>query len=292
MKKWLKNLFGDLLDFLVSKVVPVAIALGVLSLLIFLKDYDLRIDKWLNGDWDRYGLIFLGVIPSAILLYDVYNDHEDTPNWLWLSSYLAIGVMAWLVKPQAAMASALSVYANVFFLMYSLYFLLFVGINKFPRKIKDIAKWVLGIGSALLLVVPIIIGYVLAKDGKLVPHNFEVSGLPLAVIVGGVMILIAILADKVIPSGSSSKSSVSRGVKYQGSGKPTYEQVYKAAYSAARDSYFTLVDIRGGNGGNFTVVLKYNHSDANSKQAYFQRFKSLFVSSFSGYDLSGISIQA
>jgi len=132
---------------------------------------------------------------------------------------------------------------------------------------------------------------VLAKDGKLVPHNFEVSGLPLAVIVGGVMILIAMLADKVISSGSTSKSSASRGVKYQGSGKPSYEQVYKAAYSAARDAYFTLVDIRGGN-GNFTVVLKYNHSDTNSKQAYFQRFKSLFVSSFSGYDLSGISIQA
>ena len=74
MKKWLKNLFGDLLDFVVSKIVPVAIFLGVLSLLIFLKDYDARIDMWINGDWDRYGLIFLAVIPSAILIYDAIND--------------------------------------------------------------------------------------------------------------------------------------------------------------------------------------------------------------------------
>lgn len=292
MKKWFKNLFSDILDFVVSKVVPVAIGLGVLCLLIFLKDYDLRIDKWINGDWDRYGLIFLAVIPSAILLYDVYNDHEDTPNWLWLSSYLLIGLMAWVVKPKAAMASALSVYANVFFVLYSLYFLLFVGVDKFSNKVKDIAKWVLWIGSALLLVVPIIVGFILAKDGKLVPHNFDVSGLPLAVIVGGAMILIAVLADKVLPTGSSSKSSAPRGAKYQGSGKPSYEQVCKAAYSAARDSYFTVVDVRGGNGGYYTIVLKYNHSDANSKQAYFQRFKSLFAGSFSGYDLSGVSIQA
>ena len=221
MKKWLKNLFGDLLDFVVSKIVPVAIALGVLSLLIFLKDYDARIDKWINGDWDRYGLIFLAVIPSAILIYDAINDHEDTPNWLWTTSYLATGLMAWLVTPKAAMASALSVYANVFFVMYSLYFLLFVGFNRFPRKIKDMAKWVLGIGSALLLVVPIIIGYVLAKDGKLVPHNFEVSGLPLAVIVGGAMILIAILTDKVAPSSGSLKVSSNHG-----RGKPDFEKVY------------------------------------------------------------------
>jgi len=133
---------------------------------------------------------------------------------------------------------------------------------------------------------------VLANDGKLVPHNFEVSGLPLAVIVGGVMILIAMLADKVLPSSNGHKSTASKGSKYQGSGKPSYEQVCKAAYSAARDSYFTVVDVRGGNGGYYKIVLRYTHSDASSKQAYFQRFKNLFVSSFSGYDLSGVSIEA
>ena len=292
MKKWLKNLLSDLWDFVLSKIVPVAIALGVVALLVFLKDYDARIDMWINGDWDRYGLIFLAVIPSAILIYDAIKDHEDTPNWLWLTSYLSTGLMAWVVTPKAAMASALSVYANLFFVLYSVYFLLFVGINKFPRKVNDIAKWILGVGSAVLLVVPILVGYILAKDGKLVPHNFEISGWPLSVIVGGVMILLAMLADKVLPSSSSSKSSASKGAKYQGSGKPSYEQVTKATYSAARDSYFSVVDIRGGNGGNYVIVLKYNHSDFNSKQAYLQRFKSLFASSFSGYDLSGISIQA
>lgn len=286
MVKWLKNLFGDLLDFVISKIVPVAIALGVLSLLIFLKDYDARIDMWVNGDWDRYGLIFFAVIPSAILIYDSINDHEDTPNWLWLTSYIATGFIAWLITPKAAMASALSVYANVFFVMYSVYFLLFVGINKFPRNIKHIAKWVLGVGSALLLVVPIIVGYVLAKDGKLVPHNFEVSGLPLTIIVGGAMILIAILADKVIPASSSSKSSASKG-----RGKPDFEKVYTAAFQAARDSYFELVDVKSS-GNNFTIILKYNHSDSSSRQAYLQRFKSLLNNSLSGYDLSGISIKA
>lgn len=289
MKKWLKRLFGNLFDFIVSTILPIAGAIGALALLIFLKDYNARIDMWVNGDWDRYGLIFLAVIPSAILLFDAYDDHDHIPNWLWFVSYLATGLMAWLVEPKAAMASALSVYANIFFVAYSVYFLLFIGINKFSRKIKDMAKLVMIIGSALLLVVPIIMGYILAKDGKLVPHNFEVSGIPVAVIVGGIMILLAVLTSKTLPS---SKSSGGSKVKYQGRGKPTYDQVYKAAYSAARNSYFTLVDVLGGNGGNFAIVLRYEHSDANSKQAYLQRFKSLFAGSFSGYDLSGISISA
>ena len=95
MKKWLKNLLGDLLDFVVSKIAPVAIALAVLSLLIFLKDYDARIDKWCNGDWDRYGLIFFAVIPSVILLLNLLvDDWDEMPAWLWLGCYASVGLTA------------------------------------------------------------------------------------------------------------------------------------------------------------------------------------------------------
>lgn len=117
--------------------------------------------------------------------------------------------------------------------------------KSFPTKIKYIAKWVLGIGSSLLLVVPIIIEYVLAKDDKLVPHNFEVSGLPLSVIVGVAMILIAMLSDKIIPSGSYSRPSSLKVSNNQVRWKLDFEKVYTAAFQAARDSYFVLVDVNG-----------------------------------------------
>jgi hypothetical protein len=187
------------------------------------------------------------------------------------------------------MASALCVFANLFLVLYSAYFLIFVGMHKlFSKKVKYYAQWGLVIASALLLIVPIIMGYIMGKDGSLVPHNFEVEGIPVTLLAGIGLLVCGVLFDKSAPS----KSSGSKGVKYQGRGKPTYDQVYKAAYSAARDSYFTLVDVLGGNGGGFAIVLKYNHSDANSKQAYLQRFKSLFAGSFSGYDLSSITISA
>jgi hypothetical protein len=51
------------------------------------------------------------------------------------------------------------------------------------------------------------------------------------------------------------------------------------------------VDVKSS-GNNFTIILKYNHSDSSSRQAYLQRFKNLLASSLSGYDLSGISIKA
>ena len=291
MKSWLKNLFGDLLDFIVSKIIPVAAFLGVIALLIFLKDYDARIDMWVNGDWDRYGLIFFAIIPSVVLLLHLFVDGwDEMPGWLWLLSYASVGLSALIINPRNPMASALSVYASLFFVMYSAYFMLFIGMRKlFPKIVRKVAKWTLIGGSALVLVVPVIVSYIIGMDGKLVPHTFEVNEIPLVEIAAVVFFLFGMLFDKVLFSGSSSSSSST--TKYRGSGKPSYQQVYNAAYSAARDSYFTLVEIKGGN-GNFTVVLKYNHSDASSKQAYFQRFKSLFVGSFNGHDLSGISINA
>lgn len=290
MKKWLKNLFRDLLDFVVSKIVPVAIFLGVLSLLIFLKDYDARIDMWVNGDWDRYWLIFFAVIPSVILLLNLFVDGwDEMPAWLWLLCYASVGLMALGSNPKNPMASALCVYANLFFVMYSAYFMLFIGMRKvFPKIVRKVAKWVVIGGSALLLIVPIIISYIIAMDGKLVPHNFSVNEIPLVEIAAVAFFLFGLLFDKVLFSGSSSSKVTA---KSQGRGKPDFEKVYTTAYQAARDSYFDLVDVKSS-GNNFTIILRYNHSDSSSKQAYFQRFKSLLTSSLSGYDLSGISIQA
>lgn len=289
MIKWFKNLFEDLLDFVISKIVPVAIFLGVLSLLIFLKDYNARIDMWINGDWDRYWLIFLAVIPSVILLLNLFVDGwDEMPSWLWLLCYASVGLMALGSNPKHPMASALCVYANLFFVMYSTYFMLFIGLRKlFPKIVRTIAKWVLIGGSALLLVVPIIVSYIIAMDGKLVPHTFEINEIPVVEIAAIAFFLFGMLFDKVLFSGSSSSKVTT---KSQGRSKPDFEKVYTTAYQAARDSYFDLVDVKGS-GGNFEIILKYNHSDSSSRQAYFQRFKSLLTSALSGYDLSGISIK-
>ena len=291
MKKWLKNLLGDLLDFVVSKIVPVAIALAVLSLLIFLKDYDARIDKWCNGDWDRYGLIFFAVIPSVILLLNLLvDDWDEMPAWLWLGCYASVGLTALFIDPKAPIASALSVYATLFFVLYSAFFLIFVGLNKFfSYKVINMAKWGLAIASGVLLVVPTIVSFILANDGKLVPHTFEINEMPIVEISALVMFGCGMLFSKVIDSSSSSRSSSSRS---SGRAKPSYNQVYNAASSAARDSYFTLVGVSGGNGGYFTITLKYNHSDRNSRQAYLQRFQNILANLLSGYDVSGISISA
>jgi hypothetical protein len=291
MKRWLKNLFGDLLDFIVSKIIPVAAFLGVIALLIFLKDYDARIDMWVNGDWDRYWLIFFAVIPSVILLLQLFVDGwDELPAWVWLACYASVGLSALISDPRSPIASALCVYANLFFVLYSVYFMLFIGMRKlFPRVIRKGAQWGLIGGSILLLVVPIIISYVLAKEGKLVPHSFEINEIPLVEIAAVVFFLFGMLFDKVIFSGAASGSKITS--KSQGRGAPDFEKLYTSAYQAARDSYFDLVDIKG-TGNNLTIILKYNHSDHGSKQAYLQRFKNLLASSLSGYDLSGISIKA
>lgn len=290
MKRWFKNLFDDLLDFVVSKIVPVAIFLVGISLLIFLKDYDARIDMWVNGDWDRYWMIFFAVIPSIVLLLHLFVDGwEEMPAWLWLLCYASVGLSALMSDPKHPIASALCVYANLFFVLYSMYFMLFIGMRKFfPKAIRNIAKWVLIGGSALLLIVPIIMSYILANDGKLVPHTFEIKEMPIVEIVGVAFFLFGMLCDRVLFSGSSS-SKVSS--KSQGKGKPDFERLYSAAFQAARDSYFDLVDIKTS-GSTHTIILKYNHSSSSSKQAYLQRFKNLLNSSLSGYDLSGISIKA
>lgn len=276
-KDFFVRLGKGIIEFVTTKIIPTLIIVGVLAALLLLPDYHADIDRWLWSDLDRLGFLLFVVITSAVLIADMFSD-ESTP--LWIFCFLATVLAVSFIQPKGALSAALAFYGNVFFILYSVYFLVFVGIFNFSVRVDDIAKKVVAIASGATLVISVILAYILSPMGIYLPSKFTLllneELIPIPLLICGAFMVIAALCDKsnvhinVSSSGGSRRANIS--------------EMESAAKDAA--SVVPYAEFGSVTGGTVTIYISVGGYQANKQRSWFmdELKKSLNGKSASGWN--------
>ena len=261
IKDFFVELWQTIVDFVLRFVIPTVIVLAVLAALLLLPDYHSDIGAWRSADLDRLVFLLFSVISSIVLMFAMYS--EEGSGWLWTFCFLATALTVSFLKPHGALSSALAFYGNVFFIVFSIYFLLFVGIFNFPYEIDEIARKAVIIISGATLLISCVLAFILAPKGIYLPSKLTFAinetQVPIPILLCGVFLVIATIFDK-----TNIHVSVGGSTKAKSANLIQMEQAAKGAASAV-----PYVEFGNVTGGTVTMYVTVSGYEANKQEKWF-----------------------